>query len=174
MPASDPARSPICPRRSLFAVSTAKPVTVNPAEMSRRAKTSPMRPRPTSPTGWVLTMVLVERGDGEIARHRVETFAQAFRHRHAVRAAVQKLGVALLARQPDALDAGQALRIADIADHLVDGALEIGGWHECLDRYRCNRLAGIGRLAGLLDEVDHLATERGAVERAGEQPNNEA
>ena len=85
-----------------------------------------------------------------------------------------KLGVALLARQPDPLDARQPPRIADIADKLVDSALELaGGMKASIDNGR-DRLAGIGRLAGLLDEIDHVAAERRAVECAGEEPDDQA
>jgi hypothetical protein len=43
-------------------------------------------------------MTLSERIDIEVARHGVEAVPQRFRDRHAVRAAILQLGVALLAR----------------------------------------------------------------------------
>jgi hypothetical protein len=51
---------------------------------------------------------LSERRYPKLARDAVEHVAETLRHRDAVGAAVEKLGVALLAGQPDALDAGQA------------------------------------------------------------------
>src|ERR1700688_2729430 len=50
---------------------------------------------------------LDHRRNAEIARQRVEGLAQRVRNRNAVGAAVGELGVALLAGQPDALDARQ-------------------------------------------------------------------
>src|ERR1700733_6206313 len=114
---------------------------------------------PTRPTGWLPAIASIQRRDREIARHGIEAFAQGFGHRHAMRTAVQKLGVALFARQPDALDARQSPGIADIADQAIDAALEFGRWHESLDRDRRDGLAGIGRLAGFLDEIDYLAPD---------------
>src|SRR5579885_3434592 len=91
-----------------------------------------------------------------------------------MRTALEHLGMALFARQPDALDARQLLRIANVADETINRSLELVGRHERVDRERGNRLAGIGGLAGLLDEVDHIAAERGAVERAGEEADDQA
>src|ERR1700741_125346 len=56
----------------------------------------------------------LQRPDVEIARDAVEGFAQRLRHRDAVGAAFEELGVALLARQPDAVDTGQPRLIAEV------------------------------------------------------------
>ena len=69
---------------------------------------------------------------------------------------------------------GSRCRVTDVADHRIDVALELGGRHERVDRDRGDCLAGIGRLAGLLDEIDHVAAERRAIERAGEQSDDQA
>src|SRR5580704_2593453 len=127
-----------------------------------------------TPTAAGFATALIQQPDIEIARHAIEAFAQRFRHRHTVRAPLQQLGVALFAREPDALDARQPLRVADIADEVVDRALELGRRNESVDRYGRDRLSGIGRLAGFLDEIDHVATHRGAIERAGQDADDEA
>src|SRR5580692_10696967 len=119
-------------------------------------------------------MMLAERRDAEIARDIVETVAQGLWHRHAVRFALHHFSVALLARQPDALDARQPPRAADVADYLIDRALEVGRRHEGLDRDRGNRLPGIGGFAGFLDEIDDVAAKRRAIKCAGKEPDDEA
>src|SRR5579862_4313876 len=50
---------------------------------------------------------LFQRRDVEVTRQRIEAFAQRLRYGHPAGAAIHQLGVALLARQPDALDTGQ-------------------------------------------------------------------
>src|SRR5262249_4062109 len=94
---------------------------------------------------------LGQGSDLKLARHRVETLAQRFRHRNAMGTAIDPFGVALLAGKPDAVDAGQALRLTDIADETVHRFFELNRRHESLDRQRHDRLAGIGRLAGFFD-----------------------
>ncbi len=91
-----------------------------------------------------------------------------------MRAAVEPLGVALLAGKPDAVNAGQPPRLTNVANETVDGVLELSRGHKGLDGQRHDRLAGIGCLASLFDKVDHLASHRGAVQRAGKERDDEA
>ena|SRR5437764_6399219 len=100
---------------------------------------------------------LAQRSDLKISRHAIETLAQRFRHRNSVRAAVETFGMALLTGKPDALDARQPARLANVADETIHGLFELRGRHERLDRQRHDRLAGIGCLAGFFDEIDDLA-----------------
>src|SRR5690349_6956742 len=106
--ASEAARPPISASFLVRAGSTSKPSTEKPAATRRRAYTSPIRPTPMRPTGCCCgtDCSLGQRRDVQLVRQRVEAFAQRFWYRHAVLAALQILGVALLARQEDALDAG--------------------------------------------------------------------
>src|SRR4029079_2722584 len=174
MTATGAARPPICSSRAFFAASMPVPSTATPASSSRRAQTSPMRPMPMTPTGVALTIALFQGLDPEVARDDVEALAQRLRHRHAIGAALDELGVALLAGQPDALDAGKPPRVTDIADHRVDRALEMLDRYERLDRERANGVAGIGRLVEVLDEIDPLTAHCRAIERARQKPDDEA
>ena len=66
-----------------------------------------------------------QRRDAEIARRGIEAVAQRLGHGNAVRGAILPLVMALLARQPDALDAGQPLGATHRPDRGVDATLEL-------------------------------------------------
>ena len=63
--------------------------------------------------------------------------------------------------------------MTDIANKSVHGFFELGRRREGLDRQRHDRLAGIGRFAGLFDEIDYLASYRRPIERPRKQRNNQ-
>ena len=70
---------------------------------------------------------------------------------------------------------GSRFRITDIADHLVDAALESAGRHEG----RRSAIAAMAwpvlvAFAGVFDEADHVVAERGAIERAGQDTDDQA
>src|SRR6516225_10988718 len=111
----------------------------------------------------------IQRFNLKLPRHCIETFAQWFGQRNATRVAIEAFGVALLARQPDPLDAGQPPRPPDVTNKRIHRFFEIRRRHEGFYGQRHDRLAGVGRLAGLFDEIDHLAPDRGAIERPGEE-----
>ena len=89
------------------------------------------------------------------------------------RACCDALGVALLARQPDALDARACARCAQVAHQRVDAPLER------LRRRRTRRgrsRRSPGRCwsrAVVVVEVDHVLAHRRAVQRAGEQADDQ-
>jgi len=102
---------------------------------------------------------LFQGSDVEIARQCVEAVAQRFRHRHAVSPAFQKLGVALFARQPDALDAGQQADFSDDAATIETPSLL---WAPAGDRpmtpeFRREKVAAIisGSTVEIVEESAH-------------------
>src|SRR5262249_34054705 len=105
-----------------------------------------------------------KRRDAEIARGHLETVAQGLGHGDAVLGAILPLEMALLPRQPDALDSRQPLGAPHGADRGVDLALECRRRRERFDRHRNDGMAGIGGLALLLDEIDDVAPERRLIE----------
>src|ERR1700716_1111045 len=161
---------------TFLAGSTSNPITSKPAPSRRCASAWPNRPTPMSPTGLrsVIYRSLAQRRDAEITRGGLEAAAQRLGHGNAILDALLPLEMTLLAGQPDALDPGQPLGAAHGADRGVHVALEVCHRHEAFDRDGDDGVAGVGRFARLLDEIDHVAPESGAVERAGEEPDDQA
>src|SRR5581483_11693070 len=56
-----------------------------------------------------------ERRDAQVLRERIEARTERVGDRNAVPAAIEPFEMALLARQPDALDAGKAARASKVA-----------------------------------------------------------
>jgi hypothetical protein len=83
------------------------------------------------------------------------------------------LRLALLAGQPDALDPGHALARAQVANELVDPALERRRVAERGEIDHRDRLAGVGGGREVAVEVEHVLAHRRAVERAGEQADDQ-
>src|SRR3954468_16331072 len=121
-------------------------------------------PTHASSPQWWRGIGSIERCDAEIARRTIEAGAQRLGHGNAVRGAILRLVMALLARQPDALDAGQPFGGPHRPDRDVDLALERRRRCEGLDRHRNDGVPGIGRAARLLDEIDDLPSKRGSIE----------
>jgi len=80
---------------------------------------------------------------------------------------------ALLAGQEDALEALHALRAADVAREPVHPAFEPFQIVEGGNVDGEDRLAGVGGRGVVGVEVDHIASHRGVVERAGEDAEHQ-
>src|SRR5262249_10446711 len=140
------------------------------ARLPRVGRASPPLPLGgATPEAWS-PATSTKRRDAEIARSHLETVAQGLGHGDAVLGAILPLEMALLPRQPDALDSRQPLGAPHGADRGVDLALECRRRRERFDRHRNDGMAGIGGLALLLDEIDDVAPERRLIERAGQSP----
>ncbi len=81
--------------------------------------------------------------------------------------------MALLARQPDAIDARQPLAVANVADQPVDRLLEVGRLTKCLEIDHQYRLPGIGGRRVILVEIDHIAPHRRAIQGTGQQAHHQ-
>src|SRR5262245_10608223 len=77
--------------------------------------------------------------------------------------------MALLAWESNVIDPGHALRISEIAYGIVYLALQRFNRREARDVERDDHLARIRRSRIVFVEVDHVASKRGAVQRAGKQ-----
>ena len=82
--------------------------------------------------------------DAEIARDVVETFAQGLWHRYALYLAIDHLGIALLAGQPDPFDIGHSPTVAQVGDQRIHASLEGCNVAESRDIDSNDGLAGVG------------------------------
>src|SRR4030095_2966979 len=77
--------------------------------------------------------------------------------------------MALLAWESNVIDPGHARRISEIAYDLVHLALQRFNRREAGDVERDDHLTRVRRSRVVFVEVDHVASERGAVQRTGKQ-----
>src|SRR5688572_9766275 len=117
--------------------------------------------------------VLYERGDLQLFSELIEILHERGWERNAARASLLPLGVTLLSRQPDSIDAGQAFRPADVPHQFVDAALELVERLEHADVDGYDRVPGISGRDVVVIEIDHRPAHRGPVERARKQPDDE-
>ncbi len=120
-----------------------------------------------------VTLPLSQRLHAELIRELVELHHQLGQHRHAVLQAIVPPRLALLAGEPHRLAAGQRLRVAQVADV----AIHLGG--ERRERREARDIDGDDEVPGVAGafvigvEVDHVAAERRAVERAREEAEHQ-
>src|SRR5450631_876131 len=116
---------------------------------------------------------LHEPRDTEFVGEPTEILQQSRGQRDAVARVFATFGAALLSRQPDTIDVRHAAAAMQVVDQRIDTILERIRVAESCNVDGDNRLAGVGGAGVVVIEVDHVLAHRSAVQRSGEQADDE-
>src|SRR5215467_12730539 len=116
---------------------------------------------------------LPQRRHPKFARQLVELREQRRRQRYAVAQTFDATVAAAIARQADAVNAGQPLRATQIGEMAISLGHKGRERNEALDVDRNHEMAGVSLAILVVVEIDDIAAEGGAVEHAAQEAQHD-